>query len=405
MSYIYEKLRDALGGKQFTAGKVSKNWSPNEIRAIIIMRDFILIADYLSDAKVILLDPNEVGLDLENPSRQGFLNNLLSNRQLSCMEEIYVDSVFMNFTKVIDLESYVRGAYNSTSRLRYYGYVTGMESQKLRGYYYKARSESVFDFTLAKTIGGFKYNSTGNEEWYKRYNLRPQYYTLDSDRGRLAQYFNKCRSLIEESEKNKLAANRALEESRSIASLILFDSREYDNLKILFALKAALKNSQLSQDIAVRESLQEFLTLKTIPGLTPAKVQNAMKGYGIDFNTNKGLFENVYKKLIDNSGKSEELDLNKYLDSYEGFVQLGSRLFKAIKQVQNKLTGLDAYVSRSVISGIIDDTGDKSIADLFTGPELRKDDVGMVIDVYVRYLLGVCGFTRERFIEFRWGSK
>ena len=40
MSYLYDKLRDALGGKNFKSGVSMKGWSPNEVRGIVIMRDW-----------------------------------------------------------------------------------------------------------------------------------------------------------------------------------------------------------------------------------------------------------------------------------------------------------------------------------------------------------------------------
>ena len=64
MSYLYDKLRDALGGKNFKSGVSMKGWSPNEVRGIVIMRDFILIADYVKSPKIVELNVQEVMFDL-----------------------------------------------------------------------------------------------------------------------------------------------------------------------------------------------------------------------------------------------------------------------------------------------------------------------------------------------------
>ena len=92
-SYIYSKVQEAIGGKSTSSG-FQKSWSPNKIRALYIMRNFIMVVDYLQGPKVWAIDENEVGMDLQNPNRVGSLNNLLSSRPLCCLEEIYEDEGF-----------------------------------------------------------------------------------------------------------------------------------------------------------------------------------------------------------------------------------------------------------------------------------------------------------------------
>ena len=123
MGYIYDSLKLAIGGSANT-NSVIKNWSPNEIRAIYIMRACIVVAYYTKDVKYVNMDQHCVIEELKRGRINGNLNNLLENRQLSCMEEIYVDSVFAKFPALIDLPAYIRSAYNQASRLRAYGYVT-----------------------------------------------------------------------------------------------------------------------------------------------------------------------------------------------------------------------------------------------------------------------------------------
>ena len=188
-SYIYNKVKEALGGSNFVSGKVFKGWSPNEVRAIFIMRDFICVADYIKAPVVVKLDLTEVAKDLESPFVRGSLNNLLSTRQLSCMEEI--DEAYQLKTSLIDLPAYVNSIVSGKSRLRYWAYVSGVPAEAVYNAYMEALTNAYQDFSFAKSVGCFDYNSTDNDDWYKKYLLRPQFYVVDADNGKLATWFRK----------------------------------------------------------------------------------------------------------------------------------------------------------------------------------------------------------------------
>ena len=190
-SYIYNKVKEALGGSNFVSGKAFKGWSPNEVRAIFIMRDFICVADYIKAPVLVKLDLAEVAKDLESPFVRGSLNNLLSTRQLSCMEEIYVDEAYKLKTSLIDLPAYVNSIVSGKSRLRYWAYVSGVPADAVYNAYMDALTNAYQDFSFAKSVGCFDYNSTDNDDWYKKYLLRPQFYAVDADNGRLATWFRK----------------------------------------------------------------------------------------------------------------------------------------------------------------------------------------------------------------------
>lgn len=190
-SYIYNKVKEALGGSNFVSGKAFKGWSPNEVRAIFIMRDFICVADYIKAPVLVKLDLAEVAKDLDSPFVRGSLNNLLSTRQLSCMEEIYVDEAYKLKTSLIDLPAYVNSIVSGKSRLRYWAYVSGVPADAVYNAYMDALTNAYQDFSFAKSVGCFDYNSTDNDDWYKKYLLRPQFYAVDADNGRLATWFRK----------------------------------------------------------------------------------------------------------------------------------------------------------------------------------------------------------------------
>lgn len=196
MGYLLDHLRNVLEGKSSAS-----NWTPNDVRAVVITRDFILVAHHTSPASKVLLDRNEVQIELSAGVNTGALHNLLTKRQLSCMEEIYVDGMFQNYRGIMDLEGYVRKISSDSLRLRYYGYIDSDISilTYLYGVYDSLRYDLNYQYSIAKdTNRRFKvmYEVANEVDWYKKYNLRPQFYKRDSEKGILAQYFRKCEAEI-----------------------------------------------------------------------------------------------------------------------------------------------------------------------------------------------------------------
>lgn len=209
MSYLYDKLKDALGGDKVMVSKstVIRDWSPNNIKVLIISKDYILVGHHLGtfgSFKSTLLDYNLVAQDVEELSRTNYgkpkLNSLLSRRSLSCLEEIYIDSAFMNYPQVIDLLGYVRDLIGTTCRLRYYGYgvfprgtddwVRQEYSSNSRNMGYALALDETKPFSV-EYREVMKYKEPNGVDWYHNYYLRPQYYKMDSDNGKLAIHFRK----------------------------------------------------------------------------------------------------------------------------------------------------------------------------------------------------------------------
>ena len=190
--YMYTKLKEALMGKGKSVS--GKDWSPNSVKAIVITREFIVIAYHVKQAKLVQLDINESMQDISRNGSQGSLHNLLSQKQLSCLEEIYVDSIFQNYKGTMDLERYVNGLVNSASRLRFYGYIEPGNVYDIVNNYGKAQLNGLVDYTYAmdmERVLSVQYQSTNNDSWYTKYNLRPDKYSLDSNRGVLHTWFKK----------------------------------------------------------------------------------------------------------------------------------------------------------------------------------------------------------------------
>ena len=327
MSYLYDAMKEALGGKSFSSGTVSKNWSPNEVRAIVLMRDFLLVADYLKYPKVIPFNQKELYKDLSNPNRRGNLNNLLTDRQLSCLEEIYVDEAFrQNFQNVIDLEGYVQGLFNSRARLRYYGYVTGMNANQLITFYQMIIQQGKMDCTLAKDMGGFRYVDTENTTWYKQYNLRDQYYDLDKPKGKLHTYFAKCQQKVGEDIQGKEAQVKELSEYTKILKMFSCDVSLCSRISLLMKYSKFLSGLKLPMLKKLGESLSnELRNQMTYKGLTKATLVSAIKKTGIPATPEAQKILTLYDNcgVYDNSEGEVEL-------SNEGILRLGTRLSSAL---------------------------------------------------------------------------
>ena len=85
-NYIYSKVKEALGGiKMGSSSKsVIKDWTPNGVKALVICRNFIIVANHIKPPRLYQLDLSEVTKDLQGSGSTGAIHNLLKQRQLSC---------------------------------------------------------------------------------------------------------------------------------------------------------------------------------------------------------------------------------------------------------------------------------------------------------------------------------
>lgn len=246
MGYIYNELKKALGGYSVSENVgFIKDWTPNSVRALMIGVNSILVVNHIGNPKIYDLDMQQVKEDLEKYSqgyRQGSLNNLLKQRQLSCLEEIYISPYYQNLKAAIDLEDYINHLVSDKSRLRYYGYFQG-SLVEARGLYLTAISTFNYGYSLAKDqkrILKLEYKSIDNPEWYKNYNLRPQYYQLDSDKGKLHSWFVQCEKKIQDGQEASTQALKCSAEQEAIKAIIRCDAMGAEYMTYLYALKRYL---------------------------------------------------------------------------------------------------------------------------------------------------------------------
>lgn len=203
MGYIYDNIKKALGGNKMNSrSSVINDWTPNGVRTLVITREMVFVGYHVQQPKEYFLDMQEVQMDLQH-SNGGAVHNLLSQRQLSCMEEIYIDGMFQNYRGLFDLEGYISKLVNGQSRLRYWGYIdpSGSDIRYLQSVYSNMVINPNYLYSLALDRNRpmkLMYQEVGNREWYKNYNLRPQYYKLDGDKGRLAVYLRKGEDIIKD---------------------------------------------------------------------------------------------------------------------------------------------------------------------------------------------------------------
>lgn len=411
MSYLYDKLRDALGGKNFKSGVSMKGWSPNEVRGIVIMRDFILIADYIKSPKIVELNVQEVMLDLSNMNRRGSLNNLLSARQLSCLEEIYVDEGIRGYKQVIDLEAYVQSLVNGISRLRYYGYVSGFNAGELYGVYQKAFVDGVMDFTLAEKLGKFKAESVGNRLWYTKYNLRPNYYDVDRDGGKLSIYFKKCEKLIGEIEEKAHGAVEERNELIRVYESFMLDYRTADDLKMLIDFIGFTKGTdRFANSLSYILKAELLRRDDGVKGLTEGKLIKALKLAGMGVNPKVKYVLDSYKGLKLFTDRSTE----RCEKSLSGYYSLGKRIDAALAKLlknsgENKLYFyLAVKRAESLPEGrLVEELkhdgillcGVKGSVD---GSDVRGGDEADYKGL-VRLVYSLCGYTEETYIKIKSG--
>lgn len=192
--YMYQMLSKAIFDSE-DKNKIKSDWSPNTIKNIVILRDCIVVV-YHTTRQTKFVQLNQEALDdiMSNGSK-GALHNVLGAYQLSCLEEIYVDSVFQNYLGTFNLDKYVNGLKNTRSRLRYCGYVQWVmgAGQNIFNYYNKGKQTLSEDYTLAQSKGvvNIGIQNLDNTDWYTKHNLRPENYKLDKERGTLDAWFTK----------------------------------------------------------------------------------------------------------------------------------------------------------------------------------------------------------------------
>lgn len=312
MGYIYEEVKKQMNGLNRKPGAgLIQNWSPNLYRCIIISQSFIFMAKHIGNPIIQPLDPMKVQEDLSSYARgqgRGSLHNLFSERQLSCLEEIYFDDIYKPFQNLFDINMYISKVKNSVSRLRYYGYCRTGGDSRIANWLVGTYQRADVLYCLAKDknrVFPLEYKEVGEKGWYKNYNLRPQYYRLDADGGQLAIYFRKNEKNIEdllkkygENTENSSSGNDKTIVS-SLMSAIHADSVNMHYIKRFNKIAMHVMNNRSNDDIAK-------LCYTSI--LCVIRKDRIVKGFN----------EKVLKELL--KGKADDLEVNTLSGAYSSFM-------------------------------------------------------------------------------------
>lgn len=408
MGYMYDMLKKSLGESKFTTSYVGviKDYSPNSIKAIFIARNCIMICYHIKQPKIYNLDVQESSFDISRNSSNGALHNLLSQRQLSCLEEIYVDSVFQNYLNIMNLPMYVGKLVKDTSRLRYWGYIENFNPIEAEMYYIEALSKENYSYSYAednRRSSKVQFTFTNNRFWYKKYNLRPQFYSLDSDNGNLARWFKRCEEKIKETIETHEIYVKQSEKFNVIYNLFLRDVERVPDLQLLMRIRkytGRYKDNKLLSTVykVIDDRLKESFCVRNFK---VKDLQSSVQSKTNEITEYDKYILGAYKNLgvFDIQSKEEFTldDLNEYKEKNDGFLQLTEVLEDICCSLfRNKTTQMNMVIGFSVSAKNIP-KGDfrklmpMKINEYSTGTRAYKG--------YLDIILGICGFDESAFIK------
>lgn len=393
--YMYKELKSLLGID-------GRDWTPNGVRALFIMRDFIFVAFHNKACKSTSLNYENVLKDLNSNGSTGALHNLLMQKQLSCLEEIYVDSVFENYRGLMDLQYYVDSLYNSQSRLRYWGYASGVNLQELSMVYQKLIYDRVLDFTYADMQGRMatlSCNRVDNPKWYTRYNLRPDKYKADAPNGSLAMYFRQCEQQVSKKQEENLNNLKAEGISLAVSNLFRQDMERLEDIRLFLLLRKTLVRKSKSSCFinGVRLKVTGVVEKYKHAQIKVQDLQENLFKAGIRVGSEEEFLLGVYKKYNVFDEKAEiDLDyLSELAKLGEGFLGLRS-LFSSIciefaKNNSNEEYFL-LYLQMQDLNIPIEG-GD------VVGALSSIENFGNSVSTYFDLIIGVCGYKRETLLK------
>lgn len=407
MAYLYDKLKEALGGAKFSNSHVGavRDWTPNGVKAIIIYREFILVANHVKPPRLYPLDINEVVQDLQRNGSTGALHNLLSQRQLSCMEEFYVDGMFQNYKGVLDLQGYVGKLLNDKSRLRYYGYIDGVSGQDLYKRYADAKmaNNALYSYAGDTTRqGSLQFTDVGNKTWYRNYNLRPQHYALDAENGVLARWFRKCESDIEKQLSSLVEQQARQGREQAILAIVSKDIDQLPEFRKLYELKLVLEKNSSRWRVnkarakllsAIKEVLSDGISTKT---LSLSEFSSVCKGSM----ENPSLISAYSARHCLSSNVKED---SYSLDDLVSIVKNGDGLLKTKETLDEVCLRFAKSMKKSKIlyfqvvsayDSVKELIPNGKFSEFIGGQSQSKDLMG-----YIMFMLEVCGWTMDSFKE------
>ena len=397
MGYMYDELKKIL-----TPGKDSSKWSPNNIRALYIARTCMIYVRHVDGMAICrTLDPAKAAADIDKNGATGGMHNLLSNRKLSCLEEIYVDGVFKNYKGAMDLNAYVKGLVSERGRLRYFGYIdfTTWDPNDVCSKYGNDSIEKIlYSYAEDKTRKTkLQYWSVGNPTWYLNHSLRPADYPIDGEKGRVGRWFKHCDIVIGDALKKIEAENNAKAQTAMVVSAVRKDLENLEDMKIVLSLHGYLKGKNLYKEVceAIKGAFYKAYNyadfgIKELQSITGelSKVEQE------NFESLLSVYRNL-GVLVKSSGVKESSfkDAVKAGDGFLGYEAGMNRLLVSLYKSNLKLT---LAVASLELKDRIPNGNYRSTLHL-------ADNAGGNVRVYVDILLGTCGFTRESFSKVQKG--
>ncbi len=215
--YAFLKLREELmkGITDKDSNVLITNWSPNNIKSLIIGFDYIIVGYHIKTSKnkylfSIIDVRKERGEDfnlLQNGKKVvGVLKALFSLRVCSCLEEVIFcaqgyDSYLAHID--MDMECLIKDAM--FGRLRYTAktVISVSDLYNLIGQGYTSM-DSLVEYLSRKGVSFSDLREYNKDKWWHFYYLRPTYYALDSEECKtgLYPYFKKIEQSIDSAHVN-----------------------------------------------------------------------------------------------------------------------------------------------------------------------------------------------------------
>ena len=392
--YTYSKLKEALIG---SGNSIPRDWSPNAVRALVIGGGFIFVAYHTRQPKFVALDTTQVIEDLNKNGSTGSLGNLLKQRQLSCLEEIYVDSVYTVYKGALNLEDYVNSLINSRSRLRYWGYISGAVPDELLQRFSKAQIEQLYGYSYAKDntrTATVQYTEVDNSSWYTKYNLRPEKYAPDVPNGVLSKYFTRVEGALEEYYSKQLKELTARSAKEAVVLLYNQDYKNFSWVVMFMRLMSFTGNSKDNNIIRSVNGCVRLVYEYVVEHCVHIGWEDFVGYLSGSTKPVKGL-NAVYQKVGMFSKKNDEIKLDDLVNKSragDGLLGFKSAFVSCMPKYVGELNRCknDAYL---MLICILTERG----YDIANIPEVIKEigNKSNWFEEYVSILTGMCGHTIE----------
>ena len=232
-NYYYSALEKALGGsKRLSATGFIDDWSPNNIRSLILGTGYIILETHIGKNKFrpLVLDQNLV---YEEISSGDFIDPLLifsKRKAFSCLEEVIIDTNLpFSWDFLLDDRVNTRSRLRAVSRAE----ISQIEGSAIYGFLSQYRSEnknSLLGTALSTNIPVESKVIDEEGKYYTKHLLRERYYGLDKEGGLLDKHFKKLEDELSTAAQKQNQQNQIKNLVRDYVSMDLEYVDALDNL-------------------------------------------------------------------------------------------------------------------------------------------------------------------------------